>query len=91
MEKFIRFREEIDMAALQRAQTNPQIIVLRKSQATNTIQIKVPEGMSAKQIKQAFGSFHVEKIYDEFPYPVGRSSWARYIIDPFLRLIHKLF
>ncbi len=78
------------MAALQRAQTNPQIIVLRKSQATNTIQIKVPEGMSAKQIKQAFGSFQVEKIYDEFPYPLGKQGWVKYIIGPFVRLIQKI-
>ncbi|GEM_PF-1762568 len=90
MEKFIRFKEEIDMAALQRAQTDPKIIVLRKSHSTNTIQIKVPDGMSSKQIKQAFGSFHVEKIYDEFPYPIGRSNWVKQIIEPFLRLVHKI-
>lgn len=90
MEKFIKFKDEVDLAALQRAQSDPQIIVLRKSQATNTVQVKVPEGMSTKRIRQAFGTYQIEKIYNEFPYPLKYNALAKYLISPLLKLIHKI-
>ncbi len=90
MEKFIKFREEVDLADLQQAQSDPHIIVLRKSQATNTIQIKVPDDMSTKKIRHAFGSFHVEKIYNEFPYPIKYNGLLKYFVSPFMKLIHKI-
>ncbi len=90
MEKFIKFKEEVDLAALQRAQSDPHIIVLRKSQATDTIQIKVPDGMSTKRIRHAFGSYHVEKVYNEFPYPIKYPGLAKFFISPVMKLIHKL-
>lgn len=90
MEKFLKFKGDVDLADLQKAQSNPQIIVLRKSQATNTIQIKVPEGMSTKKIKQAFGSYQVEKVYNEFPYPIKYDGISKYLILPFVKLIQKI-
>lgn len=90
MEKFLKFKEEVNLEDLQRAQSNPQIIVLRKSQATNTVQIKVPEGMSSKKIKQAFGSYQVEKVYNEFPYPIKYDGLAKYLVLPFVKLIQKI-
>jgi hypothetical protein len=90
MERFLKFKEDVDLADLQRAQSDPHIIVLRKSQATNTVQIKVPEGMSAKKIKQAFGSFQVEKIYNEFPYPIKYDGLSKYFILPFVKLFQKI-
>ena len=90
MEKFLKFKEEVNLEDLQRAQSDPEIIVLRKSQATNTVQIKVPKGMSSKKIKQAFGSYQVEKIYNEFPYPIKYDGLAKYFVLPFVKLIHKI-
>lgn len=90
MEKFLKFKEEVDLQDLQRAQSNSQIIVLRKSQTTNTVQIKVPEGMSTKKIKQAFGSYQVEKVYNEFPYPIKYDGLSKYFVLPFVKLIQKI-
>jgi len=90
MEKFLKFKQEINLEDLQRAQSDPQIIVLRKSKATNTIQIKVPEGMSSKKIKRAFGSYQVEKVYNEFPYPIKYDGLSKYFILPFVKLIQKI-
>ena len=90
MEKFLKFKEEINLEDLQRAQSDPNIIVLRKSKATNTVQIKVPKGMSSKKIKRAFGSYEVDKIYNEFPYPIKYDGLSKYFILPFVRLIQKI-
>lgn len=90
MEKFVKFKEEVNLEDLQRAQSEPQIIVLRKSQTTNTVQIKVPEGMSSKKIKHAFGSYQVEKVYNEFPYPIKYDGLAKYFILPFVRFFQKI-
>ena len=90
MEKFLKFREDVNLEDLQKAQSDPRIIVLRKSQATNTIQIKVPDGMSSKKIKQAFGSYHIDKIYSEFPYPIKYDGIAKYLTLPFIKLMQKI-
>lgn len=90
MEKFLKFKEDVNLQDLQRAQSNPQIIVLRKSQTTKTVQIKVPEGMSTKKIKHAFGSYHVEKVYNEFPYPIKYDGLSKYFVLPFVKLFQKI-
>lgn len=90
MERFIKFKEDINLEDIKKAQSDPKIIILRKSQATNTLQIKVPEGMSSKKIKRAFGSYHVDKIYNEFPYPIKYDGPSKYFILPFIRLIQKI-
>jgi len=90
MEKFLKFKQEINLEDLQRAQSDPHIIVLRKSKATNTVQIKVPEGMSSKKIKRAFGSYQVEKVYNEFPYPIKYDGLSKYFILPFVKLMQKI-
>ena len=70
MERFLRFKEDVNLDDLKRSQSDNRILILRKSQATNTIQIKVPEGMSSKEIKQAFRNFQISKIYNEFSSPM---------------------
>lgn len=90
MERFLKFKEDVNLRDLQNIQSDPSIIILRKSQATNTVQIKVPKGMSTKRIKQAFGSYHIEKIYNEFPYPIKYDGLSKYFILPFVKLMKKI-
>jgi len=89
MEKFIKFKKEVSVAELEKAQTDNRIIVLRKSQTTDTIQIQVPKGMTSKEIKKAFGKFEVTKVYSEFPYPIQYEGLSRYFVLPFIKLIQK--
>jgi len=90
MERFLKFKEDVNLEDLQKAQSDPQIIILRKSQATNTIQIKVPDGMSSKKIKRAFGSYQIDKIYSEFPYPTKYDGLSRYLVLPIVRWFHRI-
>ena len=90
MERFIKFKENVELEDLQKNQSDPQIIILRKSQTTNTVQIKVPEGMSSKKIRQAFSAYQIDKIYNEFPYPIKYDGLAKYFILPFVKLVHKI-
>lgn len=89
MERFLRFKQDVNLDDLRRVQSNPQIIILRKSQATNTVQVKVPERMSARKIRQAFSSYQIEKIYNEFPYPIKYDGLSRYFVLPFIKLIQR--
>jgi len=90
MERFLKFKEDVNLADLQKAQSDPKIIILRKSQATNTIQIKVPDGMSSKKIKQAFSTYQIKKIYSEFPYPIKYDGLSKYFVLPFVKLMQKI-
>jgi len=90
MERFLKFREDVNLRDLQNVQSDPSIIILRKSQTTNTVQVKVPEGMSSKRIKQAFGSYQIEKIYSEFPYPTRHDGLSKYFVLPFVKLMRKI-
>lgn len=74
MEKFIKLKEDVNLRSLAKEMTDDRIIVLRKSQTTDTIQIKVLNKMSSKEIKQAFQPYTVVKIYNEFPYPISGNS-----------------
>lgn len=90
MERFLRFKEDVNLDDLKKSQSDNRILILRKSQTTNTIQIKVPDGMSSKEIKQAFRNFQISKIYNEFPYPIGSANVGRFLVLPLVRLFHKL-
>ncbi len=89
MEKFLKFKKEVDLATLQKAVKDPRVVVLRKSQTTDTVQIRVPEGMSNKELKKVFGLFEIAKVYNEFPYPIQESGISRYIPWPLSRLITR--
>lgn len=89
MERFLRFKEDVNLEDLKRSQSDNRILILRKSRTTNTIQIKVPDGMSSKEIKQAFGNFQINKIYREFPYPSGPANIGRFLVLPLVRLFQK--
>jgi len=89
MERFLKFEEDISLEDLQKAQSDSDIIILRKSHTTNTVQIKVPEGMSSKKIKQAFRDYHIQKIYSDFPYPTKHEGLSKYFVLPFIRLFKK--
>jgi len=90
MERFLKFKQDVNLKDLQNIQSDPSIIILGKSQTTNTIQVKVPEGMSSKKIKQAFGAYQIDKIYNEFPYPAKRAGLAKYFVLPFMKLKQKI-
>ncbi|NOZ61978.1 MAG: hypothetical protein GXO74_09890 [Calditrichaeota bacterium] len=87
MERFLRFKNEVDLSTLQQAVQNPGIVVLRKSQITDTIQVRVPEGMSNKELKKLFGPFEITKVYNEFPYPIQESGFSRFLPWPISRLL----
>ena len=70
MEKFLKFKDDVSLQSLAGKLTDNRIIVLRESKITGTIQIRLLSKVSAKQIKEAFQPFVIEKIYDEFPYPL---------------------
>ncbi len=70
MEKFIKFQTPVAIKELQRLLSDPRIILLRESQTTQTIQIRVLSEMSNRDIINAFSPFRVKKIFDEFPYPL---------------------
>lgn len=89
MERFLKFKRDVDLATLQNAVTDPRIVVLRKSQTTDTIQIRIPEGMSNRELKKIFDPFEIEKIYNEFPYPIQETGITRFIPWPISRLIAK--
>ena len=59
MEKFLKFKEEIDLKKLQNSVSDHRVIVLRKSQTTGTIQVKVPEGMTNRNVKRVFGPYSI--------------------------------
>ncbi|OQX96404.1 hypothetical protein B6I21_01120 [candidate division KSB1 bacterium 4572_119] len=89
MEKFLKFKDEINLRELQDTISDPRIVVLRKSQTTDTIQVRVPSGMSNKEIKKVFGPFEVKKVYSEFPYPIQGDGLGKFLIWPIAKLIQR--
>ena len=71
MEKFVKLKEDINLHTLAEQINDDRIIILRKSQTTGTIQVKVLGKMSSRQLRAVFQPYTVEKIFDEFPYPVS--------------------
>ena len=89
MEKFLRFKEDVDIKELQQSVSDPRIVVLRKSQTTDTIQIRVPEGMSNKEIKKVFGNYEIKKVYNEFPYPISSERFSKFLIWPIIKVFNR--
>ena len=89
MEKFLKFKEEIDLKDLQTSVSDQRVVVLRKSQTTDTIQVKIPEGMANKDIRRVFGPYKVDRIYNEFPYPIRKDSISKYIVLPLGKLVSR--
>ncbi len=71
MEKFIKFKENINIKMLSKDVSDDRIIILRESKTTGTIQVKILGKMSTHQIKKSFKPHKITKIYDEFPYPTA--------------------
>ncbi|MDZ7263370.1 MAG: hypothetical protein ONB16_02215 [candidate division KSB1 bacterium] len=90
MERFLKFKDNVTLDDLIRSQSDNRIIILRKSQATDTIQIKAPDEMSAREIKHAFGALQVLKVYDEFPYPDNHEPLSKVLLLPLLRWLQKI-
>ncbi len=77
MEKFIKLKEDVSLHSLVDLVSDDNIIILRESKTTGTIQIKVMQKMSARKIREAFKPYTVEKIFNEFPYPLSEDGFAR--------------
>ncbi len=90
MEKFLKFKKDVTLEELVRWQSDDRIIILRKSQATDTIQIKAPDGMSSREIKRAFGPLQVLKVYHEFPYPDRHEPFHKFLALPIWKLFQKM-
>ena len=74
MEKFIKFQEAVCIKDLYDLLSDPRIILLRESQTTSTIQIQVLNNISNREIEKAFLPYRVNKIFDEFPYPLKQNK-----------------
>jgi hypothetical protein len=90
MERFLKFKDGVTLEDLRKSQSDNRVIILRKSQATNTIQVKVPDGMSSKEIKHAFGRLQVRKVYNEFPYPTSYEGFPKFLVWPLVKFIRNL-
>ena len=89
MEKFLKFKHEVDLAALQQAVEDPRIVVLRRSQITDTVQIRVPDDISIKELKKLFAPFEITKVYNEFPYPIQETGFSRFLPWPISRFLPR--
>ncbi len=89
MERFLKFKDEIDLVELQQSVIDPRIAVLRKSQTTDTIQIRVPEGMSNREIRKVFGAYEVKKVYNEFPYPIHSDGFSKFLVWPLAKIFSR--
>jgi len=82
MERFLKFNEEIDLKELQDSVSDQGVIVLRKSQTTDTIRARVPQGRENRELKRVFGPYHAQRVYNEFPYPIRTEGLSKYIFWP---------
>lgn len=90
MERFLKFKEDVTLEELVRLQSDSRIIILRRSQTTDTIQIKAPDGMSSREIKRAFGPLQVAKVYTEFPYPGSHEPFPKILVLPIWKWLQKI-
>ncbi|MDW7680945.1 MAG: hypothetical protein SCK70_10295 [bacterium] len=86
MEKFIKFKENVNLKQLTQTLSDSRIILLRESQTTNTIQIQLLDHLTEREIKQAFSPLEIAKIFNEFPYPLKHRRFSL----PSFRSIGKL-
>ena len=70
MEKFIQFNEAVTIKELTDHLKDERILILRASILTGTIQIKIANDLSERDLKKAFHPYTILKIYREFPYPI---------------------
>ena len=87
MERFLKFKENVSLKSLAENISDKRIIILRESKTTGTIQVKFPDNISVKRIKESFQPYTVTKIYKEFPYP---TSGDKFLGLPLLK-IKKIF
>jgi hypothetical protein len=78
MERFVKLKEDVSLSSLANDVNDERIIILRESKTTGTIQIKVIGRMSIKQIRDAFHPYTVQKVYNEFPYPISGDGFIGY-------------
>ncbi|MBN1155223.1 hypothetical protein JXB12_09930 [candidate division KSB1 bacterium] len=88
MERFIRIKEEVSLQALSKILRDNRIIILRKSQTTDTVQIKILEKLSSRTIREAFRPYTVEKIYSEFPFPLKSGSIFQTTLSELKKMMH---
>lgn len=67
MDKFIKFRDSVNLDELSRTVRDDRVFVLRESKLTGTIKVRVVEHVTNRQLKKALEPFEVEKVYDELP------------------------
>ncbi len=89
MEKFIKFQETVGIKDLQKSLSDPRIILLRESQTTNTIQIQVLNDISNREIKTAFLPHHIQKIFDEFPFPLKDNKLSIFSLKSVANIFKK--
>ncbi|OQX95585.1 hypothetical protein B6I21_04690 [candidate division KSB1 bacterium 4572_119] len=91
MEKFIKFKNKIELSELHKVLRDQRIILLRESQTTETIQVKIIGNLADKEIKQAFTPYHIQKIYNEFPLPLKHNSFNLLSFKPVIAMVKKIF
>ncbi len=91
MQKFLKFKKDVDLQELKQVLSDQRIILLRESQTTETIQIKLLGRLNEKEIRKAFHPFQIEKIYSEFPYPLKHKSYELLSFRSIGQLIKKIF
>jgi len=87
MERFIKFKEDVSLKLLSEALSDTRIIILRESKTTGTIQVKLLEKMTSKEIKTAFKPYAISKIFHEFPYPIGSNNLLEWPLVKLKRLV----
>ena len=83
MERFLKFKEDVNLKALTEKFRDERIIILRESKTTETIQVQILNKMTNKEIRQAFKPLTVTKVYKEFPYPIAGDGFLGL---PFVKL-----
>lgn len=67
MDKFVKFRDSVEVDELARTVRDDRVFVLRKSRLTGTVKVRVVDHVSNRELKKAFEPYVVEKVYDELP------------------------
>lgn len=88
-DKFVKFRDAVEVDELARTVRDDRVVVLRKSRLTGTVKVRVVEHVSNRRLKKAFAPYVVERVYDELPVdtePVPKRTKKR-----LTRFIDRLF
>ncbi len=79
-DKFVKFRDAVEVDELARTVRDDRVVVLRKSRLTGTVKVRVVEHVSNRRLKKAFAPYVVERVYDELPVetePVSKHTRRR--------------